>query len=151
MSHNPPTMLQAAAFLKRWAPGLRKAARADLLLFVLWYWSDGRLGMVRDNGRIVAVALARCVDDVIQASDPWFHNEQGKIVWVDDIVSRHPLGIPLLLQQVRRRFGPREAFAGRVFHRDGELRMLPMRIVERLTTGETHHGITLYSGAAAAA
>jgi hypothetical protein len=149
--HAAPSILSVCAFLKRRAPGYRHAKRGPLLEFVGWYWRDARIGIVREHGRIVAVALARCVHDVKEGDDPFRHDEAAPIVWVDDIVSRHPQGIGLLLQQVRQRFGPREAFAGRVFNRDGELRMLPFRIVDKITTGDLHHGPTQHSRRPAAA
>ena len=153
MTTTAPTLIRTAAFLKRWAPGLRHWKRAALLNFVGWYWTDARAGIVHDHGRIVAVALARCVSHLEQADAPYYHDETAPIVWVDDIVSRHPLGITLLLGQVRQRFGTREAFAGRVFNRDGELRMLPFRVLERFSQppGDSHHGFTLYSSATRAA
>lgn len=150
MKRPAPTLISIAAFLKRHAPALRKAPRVQLLQFVLWYWTDARVGIIRENGRIVAVAMARCMNDVTHHAEPYHHDEAGKIVWVEHIVSRHPAGITMLLQQVRERFGPREAFAGHVFHRDGELRMLPMKVVERLTTGTPQHVNHTTTGTAAA-
>lgn len=141
-----PTMISAAAFLKRREPWLRHARRELLLPFVEWYWRDARAGIVCDGRRIVAIALARCVDDVAEARhDPYLHRPEGRIVWVDHIASTHVLGIPLLLRQALDRFGPREAFSGEVFKRDGELRMLPLRIVERLAETALH-GFTLHPG-----
>jgi len=145
-----PSIISICAFLKRRAPGFRTAQRAALVAFVLWYWRDGRVGVIREHGRIVAIALARCVHDVKQAAEPYYHDEKAPIVWVDDIVSRHPQGITLLLKHALQRFGPREAFAGHVFDRAGELRMLPIRVVERLI-GDPAHGLTLNSCRTAAA
>ncbi len=147
------TLITLAAFIKRNAPGFRRASRQELLAFLGWYWRDGRVGIIRDKGRIVGAALARCMNHPGQAADPYYHDETGRLIWIQDIVSHHPLGIPLLLEHARQRFGPREAFAGRVFHRNGELRMLPFRVVERLSqnTGDSHHGFTFTSSATAAA
>ena len=38
----------------------------------------------------------------------------------------------VVLAQVLNRFGPREAFAGHVFTRNNELRLIPFRTVQRL-------------------
>jgi hypothetical protein len=65
-------------------------------------------------------------------ADPWSNDDSGQIIWVQHIVSKHPNGIGVLLAQALQRFGRREAFAGRVFLRNGELRMLPWDVVERL-------------------
>jgi hypothetical protein len=132
-------MISAAAFMKRHLPGLRTWPRARLLEYLGWYWRDARVGILRDHGRIVGIALGRCLHDVKQAREHYFHDEAARIIWIEHIVSRHPLGIRLLLQQAMQRFGPREAFAGDVFKRDGELRMLPWKTVERLTTALPPH------------
>lgn len=137
-------MEEAAAFLLEREPWLREA-HGNLLGYLGWYWRDGRVGIVRDGPRILALALGRCLDEPQQARQDYFHREDGRLVWLDHIANTHPLGIPLLLQQAMQRFGPREAFAGNVFKRDGELRMLPWKLVERLTTGVHSHGLTLNS------
>ena len=133
-----PIIISIAAFLKRREPWLRHATREHLLGFVTWYWRDARVGVVREAGRIVAVALARATSDLARTkADPWYHDEAGRIVWLDHIASRHPSGIAHLRAQARRRFGEREAYAGEVFKRDGELRMLPQKLVERIIAGGT--------------
>lgn len=151
MDPHPPTLISTAAFLKRQALGFRREPREKLLPFLNWYWKDGRIGIVREGPRILAVAVARCLAAIEQANEPYHHEDTGEIVWIDAIASRHPLGIPFLLRQAQLRFGPRRAYAGHVFKRDGELRMLPTKTVERLTMNLQHHGITIYSGATAAA
>lgn len=143
-------MISAAAFMKRHLPGLRPWPRKTLLEYVGWYWRDARVGIVCDGPRIVAIALARCLNDVEQAKQTYHHDERGRIVWVEHIASVHPLGLPILLRQAMQRFGPREAFAGDVFKREGELRMLPWKTVERLTADIRHELDTPASATAAA-
>lgn len=136
--HPAPIIISIAAFLKRREPWLRHAPREHLLSFIEWYWRDARVGVVREAGRIVAVALARATSDLARTkAEPYYHDEAGRIVWLDHIASRHPQGIPHLLAQARQRFGEREAYAGDVFKREGELRMLPQRLIERLIAGGT--------------
>ena len=143
---NPPRLIEACRFLKRNAPG--KAVRG-FVRWAAWYWRDARLCVIRDRGQIVAIALARCLERIEQAEEEYFHLESGPIVWVQDIVSIHPLGLGLLIQHAVQRFGPREAFAGHVFNRCGELRMLPWKSVARLSSlAEDHHGISQHAGAA---
>lgn len=133
MPRKPQTILvRIAAFLKRHLPAFRHVERTRLITFVAWYWHDGRIGVVTDGTRIVAVALARALDRVEDAAHEFHHAENGRIVWLDHVVNRHPHGLTILLRQARQRFGPREAFAGSVFNREGELRMLESRTVERL-------------------
>jgi len=137
-----PTTIQIAAFMKRHLAAVRKTPREILLSVVEWYTRVAIVGVMRVDGRIVSVALGRCVKSVEQAEDDqWANDEDGQIIWVQHIVSLHPAGLGVLLTQAQRRFGRREAFAGRVFLRDGELRMLPWSVVERLyaeVTPEKH-------------
>jgi len=129
---NPPAEITIAAFIKRHSLVRRHDPREKLLGIVAWYWRDGRLGVLRDQGKIVAVALVRAISDLKQAEIPYHHEEGGNILWIDDIISRAPCGIAFLLELARQRFGPREAFAGHVFKRRAELRLLPWATVERL-------------------
>lgn len=147
-----PTMIQIAAFLKRYCPGLRSVPRTGLLWKIEWYFRDGRTATITENGRIVAVCLARCVESVDRArAEIYYHDEQAPLVWIEHIVSRHPRGIELLMANARERFGQREALAGDVFLRDGELRMLPWNLVERLATGVSHHVFAQHSRRTSAA
>jgi hypothetical protein len=134
-----PTLISIAAFVSRYSRGLRRAPRARLLPFLTWFWRDARIAVVRCGGRIVGVAFGRCLDRPEQATNPYYHDEQAKLVWIDDIVCRHPQAVPTLLSLAMQRFGPREAFAGHVFTRNGELRMLPWKTVERLSQGTMEH------------
>lgn len=140
----PPTDVQVAAFLKRRVGIFRWVKRAPLLGMVIWYRKVAGLGIMRVDGKIVAVAQARCVRSIEQAmADQWAHDEEtGRIIWVENIASLHPDGIRVLLAQAGRRFGQREAFAGQVFSRSGELRMLPWNVVARLTQDIKDHGLS---------
>lgn len=129
---NAPQPISIAAFLKRYSPHRRHTPREKLVPYVEWFFHDARTGVLRENGRIVAVALVRAVESVEQASREWYHIEGGNIVWIDDIVSRHRDGIAHLLGMAMQRFGPREAFAGHVFSRAGDLRMIPWETVQRI-------------------
>lgn len=143
MSTTGPSFLATCRFLRHHAPGLRTWAVKGFARWVRWYWTDARIGIVTAHGAIVAVALARCVRHPADAMQPYAHTETGRIVWVDDIVSTHPEGVAVLLSHADQRFGQRQAYAGNVFSRNGELRMLPMNLVERLILGANHHGLTL--------
>lgn len=132
MSAHPPTEISIAAFIKRHSAVRRHDPRDHLLGVVAWYWRDGRLGVLRAQGKIVAVAMVRALSDLKQAEQPYHHEERGHILWIDDIISRAPCGIAFLLDLARQRFGQREAFAGHVFKRRSELRLLPWATVARL-------------------
>lgn len=141
MNENPsvsqakPTVIQVCAFLKRNGPWFRSWPREKLVPYISWYWKDGRVGLVRENGKIVAAAIARCVNDVADADEPFTHVELGRIVWVEDIVSKHPAGVAELFRQTMTRFGRRMAFAGKRFQRNRELQVLPWSVLQRLTQG----------------
>jgi hypothetical protein len=151
MTTPTPSFMTVCRYLRRHAPGLRSGSTKGLAHCVAWYWRDARLGIVHAAGNIVAVALARCIDQIGQEKEPYFHNEAGRIVWVQDICSEHPLGITCLLQHAIARFGQRDTFAGHIFSRNGELRVLPFSTVQRLTTGVHAHGLTINSRTASRA
>lgn len=137
-----PRLLEAAAFLKHHDPAVREWPRLRLLQWLAHFWAHGQAGVVRNAGRICAVGVARCVRDQAEAEAcAYAHHENpdtGRILWVDQLASVHPLGLPLLLAQARSRFGPRTIVSGHVFKRPGELRMLPWNRVEKLLH---HHGL----------
>jgi hypothetical protein len=135
----PPLFIGAAAFLKRHRRATYgKEPRERLLAHLWWYWCDGRLGVARANGRIVAMAIARCVRDEKEAEQPYVHHEAAPMVWVDEAVSTHPLGLRQLLGMVFLRFGPRQVLAANRLKRNGELMKLPYQALEQLIEGETH-------------
>ena len=130
---NPPGLLDVCRFLRSHLPARRAQERRGFARWVFWYWRDARVGVVHNAGQIVAVCLARCIHSPAEADQPYAHDEAAPLVWVQDIASDHPLGVPCLLKQSLGRFGRREAFCGHVFSRSGELRMLPYRTVLRLS------------------
>lgn len=134
----PPGLMLIAAFLRRHDPAVEHWPVDTLLAWLAWHWRNGGVGVIRAEGRIVAVGVARCLQFEAQARHPYHHDENGPLLWVDQLASTHRLGLPLLLAQARLRFGPRTTVSGHVFKRPGELRMLPWKRVERLLD---HHGL----------
>jgi len=134
-----PGIIAVAAFLRRHDPAVAHWPVGRLLAWLRWHWANGGVGIVGQRGRIVAVGVARCVHTIEDAeNEAYEHDEKAPMLWVDQLASTHPLGLPLLLAQARTRFGPRETVCGHVFKRPGELRMLPWKRVERLLE---HHGL----------
>lgn len=127
-----PRLISLAAFFKRHSPGLRHWPRSALVPMLEWYWRDARVGIVQEHGKIVAAATARCLHHTGESRDAWAHDEHAPIVWIEDIASRHPRGLAALLGLLTQRFGERTALAGAVFKRDGEQRMFPYSIINRL-------------------
>jgi hypothetical protein len=134
-TEDKPTVIQLCAFLKRHGPWFRRWPREKLVPYIEWYWKDGRVGVVREDGKIVAAAIARCIKDVSEGDVHYRHHPDGQIVWVEDIVSLHPDGVAILLKHAMEIFGRRLLFAGKRFVRNGELQILPWSVVERLTRG----------------
>ena len=132
MTPAAPSFYAVAHFLRRHLPARRAQAIKGFAHWLFWYWRDARVGVVHDSGQIVAVCLARCIHAPSEGDQPYAHDEAAPLVWVQDIASTDPLGLPFLLQQALARFGPREAFAGHVFARQNELRLIPFRTVQRL-------------------
>lgn len=137
------SLLEAAAFLKMHDPAVAEWPLPRLLEWFAHFWRNGQVGVVLEHGHVRAVGVARCVRSVEEAqADPYAHHESpdiGAILWVDQLASRHPLGLPILLAHARARFGPRTTVHGDVFKRPGDLRMVPWNRVERLLQ---HHGLT---------
>lgn len=135
-----PGVFAVAAFLRRHDPAVAHWLPGTLLRWLRWHWQNGGVGIVGHRGQIVAVGVARCVRTLAEGRrDTYAHHEQaGMILWVDQLASIHPLGLPVLLTQARERFGPRGTVSGHVFKRSGELRMLPWSRVERILH---HHGL----------
>lgn len=131
--------LAAAAFLKKHCPALRGCAWRKLAPMVEWYARVAGLGVMRVDGVITGVALARCVDGEAEARAAiWAHHEDkstGRYVWVENMACSHPAGMGGLVRLAAKRFGRREAFIGNHFSRDGRLRMLPWEFLERITKG----------------
>ena len=128
-----PTLIQTAAFLKRHGAHPKKWPRSVLLPWLEWHWKNGGVGIVHDQGKIIAVAVARCIQTLSEAEQPYAHEDTSPLLWCDELASIRPDGLPLLLNLARHRFGPRLAMLGHVFNRPGQLRMLPWKTVERLT------------------
>ncbi|EIQ00750.1 hypothetical protein OpiT1DRAFT_05306 [Opitutaceae bacterium TAV1] len=128
-----PGIIQIAEFFRRHGAAPRGWPVRVLVPWLRWHWRNGGVCVVRAGGRIVAAGVGRCVDSPAEAdADLYRHNEYGAILWVDELASRHPRGLSLLLTLARRRFGPRLAVCGHVFMRPGRLRMLPWKTVEKL-------------------
>lgn len=117
---------------------MRKWRRDQLVPFVEWYWRDARVGIVREHGKIVGVALARLVNSPEEAEEPYRHDPEGKIMWVQDIVSKHADAIGTLIGIAAKRFGERTAIAGTLINRRGERFLLPWKFIERFTRGNCH-------------
>lgn len=136
-------LISVAAFVKRHVKRVHTWKRKALLDWLQFYWGNGYMGVVTNGPKIVAIALCRPLNDIKDAETPYKFSETGRIVWVDEIVSRHELGILYLFGHAIRRFGPRETFAGLCLSRDGELRMLPWNAVKKLTMDTDNNGLTL--------
>ncbi len=125
---------RTALFLLRHAAGPRNWPPLLLLSWLRWHWARGHVGIIRNGSTILAVGVARCVNSVAEAqADPYACDEEGAILWVDELATHHPDGLSLLLTQAQQRFGTRTKLCGRVSKRPGELRMLPWSTVVKLT------------------
>lgn len=127
-----PTIQQAAAFLRQHGAHPKNWSEEVIMPWLEWHWKNGGVAIVHDKGEIFAVAVGRCIRAFAEADDPYMHHEDGAILWVDELASLRPEGLPLLLNLARDRFGPRLAVTGHVFNRPGKLRMLPWKTVERI-------------------
>jgi hypothetical protein len=103
-----------------------------LLSRIGWHQAVGKiLTVVDEAGRLCGVALGRFINSPEQGPQNYVHYEDGKLVWVDVIACRRREAIALMVAEMIRRWGQREAIGGNVFNRAGELRMFPMNRLQQ--------------------
>lgn len=140
MNPTPPkpiTAVQVAAFLKRHLRNVRDWPRRKIVPWVAWFMRmDRALVITDDQDRVCGVALGRFVHDVEKVRDEGLYDEKdGPVVWVDAIATRHAVAMPQLVALLSIKYGQRQFVAGECFSRDGELRMFPMKTLNRFFGG----------------
>lgn len=75
--------------------------------YVRWHLGIGGVGVIRNNGAISGVALARLVRDPATAKD-WQYDEDGQTVYVDMAVSTNPAALARMWILILKRFGVRK-------------------------------------------
>jgi hypothetical protein len=133
----PVTAVQVAAFLKRHLRNVRDWPRAKIVPWVAWFLRADRALVLTDEGnRICGVALGRFVPAVGEVHGRGLYDvPTGPVLWVDAIATCRAAAMPHLVALLVIKYGPREIVAGECFSRDGELRMFPMKTLQRFFGG----------------
>lgn len=135
----PVTAVQIAAFLKRHLRHVRDWPRDKIVPWVAWFVAHDRIITLTDDAdRLRGVALGRFVQSVADVRGrALFDEPAAPVVWIDAIAVNHPAALPQLVALLPRKYGRRLAVAGECFFRDGELRMFPMKTLQRFFGGTT--------------
>jgi hypothetical protein len=133
----PVTAVQVAAFLKRHLRNVRAWPREKIVPWVTWFFRVDRVLVITDEqDRIRGVALGRFVDAVEDVHGRGlFDVPAGRVLWVDAIATSHEAAMRQLVALLPMKYGHRETVAGEVFSRAGELRMFPMKTLNRFFGG----------------
>jgi len=133
----PVTAVQVAAFLKRHLRNVRAWPREKIVPWVAWFLrADRALVLTDDAQRICGVALGRFVPAVGEVHGRGLYDvPAAPVLWVDAIATSHAAALPQLVGLMAIKYGPREIVAGECFSRDGELRMFPMKTLQRFFGG----------------
>lgn len=140
LAPTPVNAVQVAAFLKRHLRYMRDWPRAQLVPWVAWFLQQDRALVLTDEAnRICGVALGRFVRTIEDAKGPTLRDwPEGNVAWVDALATRHRAALPQLVALLPHKYGPRTLVAGECFFRAGELRMFPMKTLNRFFGGISH-------------
>jgi len=97
-----------------------------------WFARGGRLGMIFDNGDLKALGAVRCVNDLSEIDNDYFHDEKGQIVWIDLFID--PLGkyVNELIDLLINRVGVRGKIGfSRAYKMDEDLRLMDFSVLEK--------------------
>ncbi len=101
-------MIQVAAFLKRRIPKLRSSYgrrnRENLLMWLAWHTARYNACTVKNGDKIIAVGVARAINDPNEALMPYSSDETGKICYVEHVASISQGGMQTLLEYVKKRW-----------------------------------------------
>lgn len=91
-----PTLISAAAVLKRKWPTCRRWTREQLINFLAFFNEKRQLGIVIDEGRCVGVGIVRILKDENEANDPRLTDNSGHIAWVEIVATTKPMAVQTL-------------------------------------------------------
>lgn len=97
-----PTIISAAALLKRKWPTCRRWTRQQLINFLGFFNEKRQLGVVIDEGRCVGVGIVRILKDEKDANDPSITDNDGHIAWVEIVATTKPTAVHSLFLGMMR-------------------------------------------------
>lgn len=92
-----PTIISAAALLKRKWPTCRNWSKDEIINYLAFFNEQRQLGVVQDEGKCVGVGLVRFLTDKEQASEIGFNDPSGTIAWVEMVVGSKPFAVQTLM------------------------------------------------------
>jgi len=118
--------VQIAAFLKRYWIGCKYWPRNTIVGWIQWHINNRCAFSVMDNGKPVAVMLAKPLNDPVKHVNNHYEiNEQGNSIWISVMVSRNKQSLPMFCMMLIERFGvrkwfcaEREKYSGRIHQQD---------------------------------
>lgn len=103
------TPVQIAAFLKHRlrvlkAAGTGRRAREMLIGNICWHIGRNHLVCIKQNNKISGVGYARAIDRVEEAQEHHKFNDQGKILYIENVATDTNIAFKHLLLWARRRW-----------------------------------------------
>lgn len=123
----PITDVRIAEYLREILPDCQLRDLPEVVARVRWHMEQKQaLVVVDEEGKIVGAALGRILNTMEEGMQHYVHHPEGGIVWVDLIATRSEAALPMLMRELKARWGHCQAVAGTVFNRNRELRVFPM-------------------------
>lgn len=101
-------LVSIAAFLRKHVRKLHadqgKRSRENLLMWLSWHSSRYDACAVEDNGEIVAVGVARAINDPLDARVAYLSDETGQILFVEQVAATTNEGFRRVLHYARKRW-----------------------------------------------
>jgi len=88
----------------------------ELWDYVDYYERTGAMGIIREQGKIVGVGMARTINLLNfeeQSKNPWYFAPFGDVLYIQEICVSKTKAIPRLWDQMVERFGVKQFAAGK--------------------------------------
>lgn len=102
-------LIKTAAFLKKRlraikAAGTGRRARETLLSNLCWHMGRNHMVCIKQNNKITGVGYARGIDRVEEAGMNYKFNDEGKILFIENVAADTEIAFKHLLLWARRRW-----------------------------------------------
>lgn len=102
-------LIQTAAFLKRHLKAIQRMgcsrhARENLLMWLAHHDAKKHICRIENNGKIMAVGIARSIEMIGDDRFPFNESSTGKILYVDQVAAKENLAFKMLLVWVKARW-----------------------------------------------
>ena len=97
-----------------------------------WYLDRTLCGVAKKDGKIGGVAMVRFLDEAKEGLTPYLHKPEGKVTWVELVVSEQGGSIASLFRLLWDRYGRRPFVAYRREFKNGAVRSFPIRMFDKM-------------------